>query len=134
MDIAVVSLHSLRRCDIKHRQHDREHDPAHDNTQADNDHGFRDLHGISQFLFPFGLVKFTDGLQNLCLATADYTPYQPFFAPLFAQIGTPLNRREAEAALVGFLQSERLSKRAEDDKTLVLLGQADDQYGYLHES
>lgn len=80
------------------------------------------------------VALFTDGLQNLCLATVDYTPYQPFFAPLFAQIGTPLNRREAEAALVGFLQSERLSKRAEDDKTLVLLGQADDQYGYLHES
>lgn len=69
------------------------------------------------------LALFTDGVQQLCLGAADYTPYQPFFAPLFAQICQPFNRREAEAALIHFLQSERLGKRSDDDKTLALLGQ-----------
>lgn len=69
------------------------------------------------------LALLTDGVQQLCLDTADYTPYAPFFAPLFAQICQPLNRREAEAALIAFLQSERLAKRSDDDKTLALLGQ-----------
>ncbi len=69
------------------------------------------------------LALFTDGVQQLCLDSTDYTPYQPFFAPLFAQICQPLNRWEAEAALITFLQSERLGKRSDDDKTLALLGQ-----------
>ena len=69
------------------------------------------------------LALFTDGVQQLCLEGTDYTPYQPFFAPLFAQICQPLNRRAAEAALITFLQSERLNRRSDDDKTLALLGQ-----------
>lgn len=69
------------------------------------------------------LALFTDGVQQLCLDAADYTPYAPFFGPLFTQICQPLNRRAAEAALIAFLQSERLSRRSDDDKTLALLGQ-----------
>lgn len=69
------------------------------------------------------LAIFTDGVQPLCLDAADDTPYAPFFAPLFTQICQPLNRRAAEAALIAFLQSERLSKHSDDDKTLALLGQ-----------
>lgn len=69
------------------------------------------------------LALFTDGVQALCLDAADYTPYAPFFAPLFAQICQPLNRWEAEAALIAFLQSDRLNLRSDDDKTLALLGQ-----------
>jgi hypothetical protein len=34
-----------------------------------------------------------------------------------------LDKAEAEPALLDFLQSERISKRADDDKTLVLAGQ-----------
>ena len=69
------------------------------------------------------LALFTDGVQSLCLDAADYAPYQPFFAGLFAQICQPINRREAEAALITFLQSDRLGRRSDDDKTLALLGQ-----------
>lgn len=69
------------------------------------------------------LALFTDGVQQLCLAAADYTPYEPFFAPLFSQVCQPFNRWEAESALIAFLQSERLGKRSDDDKTLALLGQ-----------
>ncbi len=69
------------------------------------------------------LALFTDGVQQLCLAAADHTPHEPFFAPLFRQICQPFNRREAEAALIAFLQSERLGKRSDDDKTLALVGQ-----------
>ncbi|MEZ4869215.1 MAG: PP2C family serine/threonine-protein phosphatase [Caldilineaceae bacterium] len=74
------------------------------------------------------VALFTDGVQNLCLTAADYTPYQPFFTPLFTQLAAPLDRAEAEAALAAFLQSERISKRSDDDKTLVLLGQVNSVY------
>ena len=70
-----------------------------------------------------GLALFTDGIQPLCLDAADYAPYQPFFAGLFAQICQPINRWAAEAALITFLQSDRLGRRSDDDKTLALLGQ-----------
>lgn len=69
------------------------------------------------------LALFTDGVQSLCLDGAAGTPYTPFFTPLFAQICQPVNRLEAEGALIHFLQSDRLRKRSDDDKTLVLLGQ-----------
>lgn len=69
------------------------------------------------------LALFTDGVQSLCLDAADGTPYAPFFVPLFAQICQPVNRLAAEAALVHFLQSERLGKRSDDDKTLAVVGQ-----------
>ncbi len=69
------------------------------------------------------LALFTDGVQSLCLAATDYAPYQPFFVGLFAQICQPINRRDAEAALITFLQSDRLGRRSDDDKTLALLGQ-----------
>ncbi len=69
------------------------------------------------------LAAFTDGLQQLCLETGTYLPYAPFFQPLFGQLQAPLDRIEAEQALTDFLQSERISKRADDDKTLVLVGQ-----------
>lgn len=84
------------------------------------------LHAVTYVCRPGpvqAVALFTDGVQQLCLDAADYTPYAPFFAPLFAQICQPLNRRAAEAALIAFLQSERLSKRSDDDKTLALLGQ-----------
>lgn len=71
---------------------------------------------------PQALALFSDGVQQICLNTADYAPHQPFFAPLFAQLCRPFNRLEAEGELICFLQSERLSKRSDDDKTLVLIG------------
>ena len=77
------------------------------------------------------LAIFTDGLQNLCLEAGSYAPYHPFFAPLFTQICAPLDPTEAEAALVNFLQSERVTKRSDDDKTLVLLGRVDDTHSTM---
>lgn len=69
------------------------------------------------------LAVFTDGLQQLCLEATTYSPYAPFFQPLFCQLQTPLDNAEAEQALLDFLQSERISKRTDDDRTLVLVGQ-----------
>ncbi len=67
------------------------------------------------------VALFTDGLQNLCLDAANSAPYEPFFAPLFAQLAAPLQQDEAGQALTAFLQSERICKRSDDDKTLVLM-------------
>ena len=77
------------------------------------------------------LAIFTDGLQNLCLEAGSYAPYHPFFVPLFTQICAALDPTEAEAALVDFLQSERVTKRSDDDKTLVLLGRVDDTHSTM---
>lgn len=81
---------------------------------------------------PQAVAIFTDGLQNLCLEATTYIPYQPFFAPLFAQMRTPINLLEAEQALVSFLASERLGKRSDDDKTLVLIGRMADYESHVN--
>ncbi|MFN8444285.1 MAG: PP2C family serine/threonine-protein phosphatase [Caldilineaceae bacterium] len=68
-----------------------------------------------------GVSIFSDGLQNLCLDAATGEPYEPFFAPLFAQLAQPIEPESARQSLIDFLQSERVCKRSDDDKTLVLL-------------
>jgi len=64
-----------------------------------------------------GLALFTDGIQMLALNLADGTPHGPFFAPLFTFAA---GGSATDAALAAFLQSERVSARTDDDKTLVL--------------
>lgn len=73
------------------------------------------------------LSLFSDGLQNLCLDAASGEPYEPFFAPLFAQLAAPIEVAAAQQALSDFLQSERVCKRSDDDKTLLLLRRCDEE-------
>ena len=66
------------------------------------------------------LAVFTDGLQMLSLDFAKKQAHQPFFTPLFNR----LREEEATESLVplldGFLQSDKVNARTDDDKTLVL--------------
>jgi hypothetical protein len=69
------------------------------------------------------LALFTDGLQMLALEQAEKRPYPPFFMPLFSQ----LHQQEQTghlttltAPLRHFLNSEKVNRRTDDDKTLIL--------------
>jgi serine/threonine protein phosphatase PrpC len=64
---------------------------------------------------------FSDGLQNLALDMANQAPYEPFFTPLFKIASdVSFDTDYTSAQLAGFLRSERICQRTDDDKTLVL--------------
>jgi hypothetical protein len=67
-----------------------------------------------------GLALFTDGLQMLALKMPQGVPHVAFFAPLMHLLATATERDRAEAQLRSFLQSPRITQRADDDLTLVL--------------
>lgn len=68
------------------------------------------------------VAAFTDGLQRLALNMAANTPHEPFFSPFFKVLSIVGEGKEDEltAALVEFLNSERVNERTDDDKTLAL--------------
>jgi len=71
------------------------------------------------------LAMLSDGLSRLALSLPTQEPYRPFFQPLFNFIAT-LEATDAEAQaqaaekLAGFLGSERVCARTDDDKSLLL--------------
>lgn len=67
-----------------------------------------------------GLALFTDGLQMLALKMPQGLPHVAFFAPLMHLLASATERDRAEAQLRSFLQSPRITQRADDDLTLVL--------------
>ncbi len=75
------------------------------------------------------LALFTDGLQHLCLDLARNTPHIPFFTPLFRDLSRPLDISTSEQGLADFLASERVCRRTDDDKTLLLIGRLEDAPG-----
>jgi hypothetical protein len=62
----------------------------------------------------------TDGLQRLALQMPEGAPHAPFFAPLFRFIAETPDLAQANEQLVTFLQSPRITERADDDLTLLL--------------
>lgn len=66
------------------------------------------------------LAVFSDGLQMLALKMPQGTAHVPFFRPLFSFAARSLEPLEAEHQLRAFLQSPRITARADDDLTLVL--------------
>lgn len=66
------------------------------------------------------LAMFTDGLQNLVLKAADDSPHPPFFDPLFTWLGSQPDSEETGNRLAAFLESPRVTSRADDDLTLLL--------------
>lgn len=75
--------------------------------------------------FPAKTLKaavFTDGIQRLALNMATNTAHEPFFKPFFSILAKTTSEQEdqLEAALVGFLNSEAVNERTDDDKTLAL--------------
>jgi hypothetical protein len=67
-----------------------------------------------------GLALFSDGLQMLALKMPQAIPHPPFFAPLLRLVAEIRDRSLAEDQLRRFLQSPRVTQRADDDLTLVL--------------
>lgn len=63
----------------------------------------------------------TDGLQNLAINSVTRTPYLPFFTPFFSVIEQSFDRIQVENDLNAFLKSDRVCKRTDDDKTLVVM-------------
>ncbi len=61
----------------------------------------------------------TDGLEQVaCLR--DWTPYRPFFEPLEDYLTNTEDPEQESESLERFLNSERLNKRTNDDKTILL--------------
>lgn len=72
-----------------------------------------------------GLAVFSDGLQRLALKLPEGTPHPPFFSPLFRFVsGLAVADGNVDpvgtSQLTSFLQSPRITERADDDLTLVL--------------
>jgi serine/threonine protein phosphatase PrpC len=68
-----------------------------------------------------GMALFTDGLERLALVTTTNEAFAPFFRPLFAFATEPdADTDEVER----FLTSDRVCRRTDDDKTLVLVVRA----------
>lgn len=66
------------------------------------------------------LAASTDGLLRLCVNLQEGTPHAPFFDPLLAFAIEAEDAAQANEQLADFLSSDRVSRRTEDDKTLVL--------------
>jgi hypothetical protein len=65
---------------------------------------------------------FSDGLQRLLLDLSTNTPHLPPFVTLFDTMSKASDDQEdqLQAALLRFLNSDRVNQRTDDDKTLVL--------------
>jgi hypothetical protein len=68
------------------------------------------------------LALMTDGMQYVSIRSADQTPHQPFFEPLFRQLPGVRDAQKASQNLAEFMISPQISSRSDDDKTLVLIG------------
>ena len=71
------------------------------------------------------LAMFTDGLQNIVLNSADDSPHAPFFDPVFAWMRSQPDADGADRKLAAFLESPRVTNRADDDLTLLLAALAE---------
>jgi serine/threonine protein phosphatase PrpC len=72
------------------------------------------------------VALFTDGLQHVALRYESRTPHEPFFAPMFARLRSEERWESLSDSLRSFLASEAVSKRTDDDCTLVLACRSDD--------
>ena len=66
------------------------------------------------------VAGFTDGLQTLALNIAARHAHAPFFKPMFDSVQACDDETGLIAPLRGFLASESVTSRTDDDKTLVL--------------
>jgi hypothetical protein len=62
----------------------------------------------------------TDGLERVAIRIKDWTPFPPFFQPLEEYLEEISDPEQEDAYLIDFLESDRLSDRTDDDKTLLL--------------
>ncbi len=70
---------------------------------------------------PLAIAGFTDGLENLALVFKSKTVHEGFFEPMFQHILEAKDASQLQPQLEGFLKSEKINERTDDDKTLVLI-------------
>jgi hypothetical protein len=63
----------------------------------------------------------TDGLQTLSMNVVTGQPYRPFFLPFFEALAKPVDTEAVSEQLRQFLESPRVCRKTDDDKTLVIL-------------
>lgn len=68
------------------------------------------------------IAVFTDGIQHLALHYESRVPFGRFFEPLFKDLDSvkKKNVKEINTFLERFLSSEKINKRTDDDKTLIM--------------
>ena len=71
------------------------------------------------------LAMFTDGIQNLVLRASDDSPHAPFFDPVFNWMRAQPASDDTDRKLAAFLESPRVTGRADDDLTLLLATRAE---------
>ncbi len=62
----------------------------------------------------------SDGLLNVAVKYKDWTPHGPFFDPFYTYMTEIPPQEELNTEIKSFLDSDRLNKRTDDDKTLML--------------
>lgn len=70
------------------------------------------------------VALFTDGIERLALDFEGQTPHLPFFQPLFRAVRSSGNGSNLGKDLAQFLQSDSVTSRSDDDKTLILATQS----------
>jgi len=68
------------------------------------------------------VAVFTDGIENLALDHAALVPHEPFFRSMVGPLDQATSEgkvRSISDALAGFLSSQRVCERTDDDKTLI---------------
>lgn len=89
-----------------------------------------EYHQQIQFLSTKGnfskVALMTDGLERLALRFDTQTPHVPFFDPLFQALQSTNDVNSLNEGLRGFLCSDPIHHRTDDDKTLVLAIQCTD--------
>lgn len=66
------------------------------------------------------VAGFTDGVQPVALRYDTRSVHEPFFAPLFKVLEGTLDASSLQSPLQGFLDTDSLNERTDDDKTLLL--------------
>jgi len=66
------------------------------------------------------IALFTDGLERLALRFSDQTVHDPFLVPMFARLSATSCVEELFEPLRGFLSSDAVNERTDDDRTLIL--------------
>ncbi len=70
------------------------------------------------------LIMHTDGIEHIAFNFAEQKPFLPFFTPFLKALNNSTNTGHIETLskqLSIFLQSDRVNKRTDDDKTLLVI-------------
>lgn len=98
--------------------------PAPDNGYANETRFLTSVQSEPEVFFRADHVSdcavFTDGLQHLAMQLAQWKPHDPFFNPLFDFVRMSADRRAAEDSLNELLEADRVDRRTDDDRALVI--------------